>query len=91
MNEVRQLLQSRHPALHSRIEAVLVESEARYNRGAGQPPSEFLLEHTQRTAAIAHMLDPLPRCATTVLPDAARSSWLGNTLAMYSYDSPWNP
>jgi HD superfamily phosphodiesterase len=56
MNEVRQLLQSRHPGLHSRIEGVLSESEARYNRGAGRPPSEFLLEHTQRTAAIAHVL-----------------------------------
>lgn len=56
MNEVRKLLQSRFPGLHARIEGTLAESEARYNRRVGQPPSHFLLEHTQRTAAIAHQL-----------------------------------
>jgi putative nucleotidyltransferase with HDIG domain len=53
MNEVRKLLQSRFPGLHARIERTLVEAETRYNRETGQAPSEFLLEHTQRTAAIA--------------------------------------
>jgi len=53
MNEVRKLLQSRFPGLHARIEQTLIEAEARYNRQTKQAPSEFLLEHTQRTAAIA--------------------------------------
>lgn len=56
MNEVRKLLQSRFPGLHARIEQTLVEAEARYNRQSKQPPSEFLLEHTRRTAAIAHKI-----------------------------------
>jgi HD superfamily phosphodiesterase len=56
MNEVRKLLESRFPGLHARIEQTLVEAEARYNRQTKQAPSEFLLGHTQRTAAIAHML-----------------------------------
>ena len=56
MNEVRKLLESRFPGLHARIEQTLVEAEARYNRQTRQAPSEFLLEHTQRTAAIAHKL-----------------------------------
>ena len=56
MNEVRKLLESRFPGLHARIEQTLVEAEARYNRLTKQAPSEFLLEHTQRTAAIAHKL-----------------------------------
>jgi putative nucleotidyltransferase with HDIG domain len=56
MNEVRKLLQSRFPGLHARIEGTLAESEARYNRRVGQPPTNFLLEHTQRTAAIAYRL-----------------------------------
>jgi len=53
MNEVRDLLEARCPGLYARIEKLLVESEARYNRRAGQAPSEFLVEHTRRTAAIA--------------------------------------
>jgi len=61
MNEVRKLLQSRLPGLHARIEQTLVESEARYNRQTNQPPSEFLLEHTQRTAAIAHNIAAMER------------------------------
>lgn len=56
MNEVRKLLESRFPGLHARIEQTLVESEARFNRQTKQAPSEFLLEHTQRTAAIAHQI-----------------------------------
>lgn len=56
MNEVRKLLQSRYPGLHARIEQTLVEAEARYNRQSKQAPSEFLLEHTQRTAAIAYKI-----------------------------------
>ena len=43
---------------------------------------------TLRPPAIAHMLAPLPRWRTTVLPRAARSSCCGSTLAMYSYESP---
>jgi uncharacterized protein len=45
--------------LHARIERTLVEAEARYNRQSEQAPSEFLLEHTQRTAAIAHALSAM--------------------------------
>jgi len=56
MNEVRKLLESRFPGLHARIGQALVEAEARYNRQTKQAPSEFLLEHAQRTAAIAHQL-----------------------------------
>jgi putative nucleotidyltransferase with HDIG domain len=56
MNEVRKLLESRFPGLHARIEKSLVESEKRYNGQTQQPPSQFLLEHTQHTAAIAHKL-----------------------------------
>ncbi len=56
MNEVRELLQARVPGLHARIEAALADAEAHYNRRAGQAPSGFLLEHTQRTAAIARTL-----------------------------------
>jgi HD superfamily phosphodiesterase len=54
MNEVRKLLESRFPGLYARIEQELVEAEARHNRQAGQQRSEFLLEHSRRTAAIAH-------------------------------------
>jgi HD superfamily phosphodiesterase len=54
MNEVRELLESRFPGLHARIEQALVDSEARYNSQARHASSEFLLEHTLRTAAIAH-------------------------------------
>lgn len=56
MNEVRELLQPRFPGLHARIEAALAESEANYDRRAGQAATGFLLEHTQRTAAIARTL-----------------------------------
>jgi HD superfamily phosphodiesterase len=56
MNEVRKLLESRFPGLHARIEQTLVEAEARFNLQTKQAPSEFLLEHTRRTAAIAHQI-----------------------------------
>jgi uncharacterized protein len=56
MNEVRKLLESRFPGLHARIAQTLIDAEARYNLQHQQAPSEFLLEHAQRTAAIAHQL-----------------------------------
>jgi len=56
MNDVRNLLESHFPGLHVRIEKMLVESEARYNHQSNQAPSEFLLEHARRTAAIAHKI-----------------------------------
>lgn len=61
MNEVRKLLESRFPGLHARIEQTLIEAEARYNRQTKQAPSEFLLEHTRRTAAIAYKLAAMER------------------------------
>lgn len=78
MNEVRKLLESRFPGLHARIEQALVESEARYNRQAQQAPSQFLLEHTQHTAAIAHSLalregaDPLLPVLVALFHDAGK-------------------
>jgi len=56
MNDVRNMLETRFPGLHERIEKMLVEAEARYNHQTNQAPSEFLLEHTRRTAAIAHTI-----------------------------------
>ncbi len=56
MKQVRNVLESRVPGLYTSIEEVLIESEARYNAQSGQAPSEFLLEHTRRTAAIAHKI-----------------------------------
>ena len=53
---MRNVLEARFPGLYARIEKMLVEAEARYNDQTGQAPSEFLLEHTRRTAAIAHKL-----------------------------------
>jgi putative nucleotidyltransferase with HDIG domain len=53
MNDVRNVLETRCPGLHGRIEQMLIDAEARYSRRTNQPASEFLLEHTQRTAAIA--------------------------------------
>ena len=53
MNQVRNVLEPRFPGLYTRIEQVLIESEARYNARCGQAHSGFLLEHTRRTAAIA--------------------------------------
>ena len=56
MNEVRNLLQKRVPGLHARIEQALLEAEAHYNLHNKLAPSEFLLEHARRTAAIAHSI-----------------------------------
>jgi len=54
MNEVRKMLEARIPGLHARIEKMLAEAEALYNGQKKQAASEFLLEHTRRTAAIAY-------------------------------------
>ena len=56
MNKVRNVLEDRLPGLYAGIEKMLVGAEARYNDQAGQAPSQFLLEHTLRTAAIAHKI-----------------------------------
>lgn len=56
MNEVRSLLDARFPGLHVRIEKTLVESEARYSLRHRQAPTEFLREHSRRTAAIAYRI-----------------------------------
>lgn len=56
MNEVRKLLESRAPGLHACIEQALVECEADFNRRKQQAPSEFLVDHSRQTAAIAHLL-----------------------------------
>ena len=78
MNEVRKVLESRFPGLHARIARTLVDSEARYNRRRQQQPSQFLLEHTQHTAAIAHTLatregvDPLLPVVVALFHDAGK-------------------
>ena len=59
LNNVQNVLESRYPGLYASIEKVLVETEARYNDQNGQASSEFLLEHTRRTAAIAHKISAL--------------------------------
>ncbi len=59
MNDVRNLLESRFPGLHARIEATLVDAEAQFSRQNHQAPSEFLLEHARRTAAIAHTISAM--------------------------------
>jgi HD superfamily phosphodiesterase len=56
MNDVRNMLETRFPGLYARIEKTLVEAEARYNQQTSQAPSEFLLDHARRTAAIAHKI-----------------------------------
>jgi len=53
MNDVRRVLDARYPGLHASIERLLVEAETQYAAQNGQTPSEFLLEHTRRVAAIA--------------------------------------
>jgi putative nucleotidyltransferase with HDIG domain len=59
MNDVRDILETRAPGLHARIEGMLVEAEARFNRAGNHSPSEFLLEHSRRTAAIAHRISAM--------------------------------
>ncbi len=61
MNDVRNTLEERFPRLHARIEEILVDSESRYNQQTNQAPSEFLLEHTRRTAAIAHKISNMEK------------------------------
>src|SRR3989304_4142373 len=56
MYNVRNVLEVRFPGLHASVEQMLVDSEARFNRQTNQAPSQFLLEHTRRTAAIAHRI-----------------------------------
>jgi uncharacterized protein len=78
MNEVRRLLELRFPGLHARIEQTLVDSEARYNQQQRQAPSNFLREHTQHTAAIAHRLalregvDPFAPVLVALFHDAGK-------------------
>ncbi len=59
MNEVRNVLEARFPGLHAAIETLIVEAEADFNARAAQAPSEFLLEHTRRTAAIARKISAM--------------------------------
>jgi len=56
MNDVRNMLEARFSGLHARIEKTLLESEMQYNHRHRQAPSEFLLEHSRRTAAIAYRI-----------------------------------
>lgn len=78
MNQVRKMLEARIPGLHARIEKMLSESEALYNRHAKQAASEFLLEHTRRTAAIAYKValmeefDPFLPCLVALYHDAGK-------------------
>ena len=51
--DVHAMLETRFPGLHARIEATLIDAEARYNRRTKQAPTTFLLDHTRRTAAVA--------------------------------------
>lgn len=53
MNNVRSLLDARIPGLYAVIEKMLVEVEAQHNVQTGRASSEYLLEHSRRTAAIA--------------------------------------
>jgi HD superfamily phosphodiesterase len=78
MNQVRKALEARVPGLHARIEKMLADSEARYTRNAMQAPSEFLLEHSRRTAAIAYKValkekvDPFLPCLIALYHDAGK-------------------
>ncbi len=78
MNETRDLLETRYPGLHARIVNVLIDAEARYNQSAGHSPSQFLREHTERTAAIAQKLcvlegiDPLVPVLVALFHDAGK-------------------
>lgn len=78
MNDVRKALEARAPGLHARIEKMLADSEARYTRNARRAPSQFLLEHSRRTAAIAcrialmEGLDPFLPCLIALYHDAGK-------------------
>lgn len=78
MNDLRQLLERQFPSLFGRIETLLIEAEARYNRSVGQAPSEFLVDHSRRAAAIAQVVarlegvDPLLPVVIALLHDAGK-------------------
>ena len=78
MNGVRNLLESRYPGLNDRIEQTLIDAEAHFNRRSNQVPSQFLLEHTRRTAAIAlkisqlEQADPFIPVVVALLHDAGK-------------------
>jgi HD superfamily phosphodiesterase len=78
MNEVRKTLEARVPGLHARIEKMLADSEALYTQRAKQARSEFLLEHSRRTAAIAYrvalmeQVDPFLPCLIALYHDAGK-------------------
>ena len=50
-----------------------------------------IVDATLLPSAIAHIDAPLPRCATTTRPAAARMSRFRIAPATYSYDRPWKP
>ena len=78
MNAVHKLVEAHLPGLYARVEQTLADAEARYNGASGQPPSAFLLEHTQRTAAIALKLarmegvDPFLPTVVALFHDAGK-------------------
>jgi putative nucleotidyltransferase with HDIG domain len=59
MKQVSNALDARFPGLYASIEKMLVEAEANFNDKTGQAPSQFLLEHTLRTAAIANRISAM--------------------------------
>lgn len=59
MSNARNVLEVRFPGLYASIEKTLVEAEAEYKNRNGQAPSEFLLGHTRRAAAIAHKISAM--------------------------------
>jgi putative nucleotidyltransferase with HDIG domain len=78
MNDLRQMLERHLPGLFGRVETLLIEAEARYNRNVGQARSEFLVDHSRRTAAIAQVIarlegvDPLLPAVVALLHDAGK-------------------
>lgn len=78
MNHVHKTLEARVPGLHARIEKMLREAEALYSHRAKKAPSEFLLEHSRRTAAIAYKvalmegIDPFLPCLVALYHDAGK-------------------
>jgi len=78
MNHVRNVLEARFPGLHARVETMLIDVEARYNDKTNHAQSEFLLEHTRRTAAISHKIsgmegvDPLLPILVALYHDAGK-------------------
>jgi HD superfamily phosphodiesterase len=99
MNDVRKLLETRFPGLHARIEKTLVDAEARYNDQSNQAASEFLLEHTRRTAAIAHKIsamegvDPFLPALVALYHDAgvSRADTTKTTCRKRSMRRSWPP